>query len=309
MCPVPKKELIEVKQDKLLNHPRNMRRFYPSEQVREMANSILAKNGVIQPLIVMKEKSGKYFVIDGNMRLAGAKLLDEKCPPLECKVVEQDEAEQLLSMLVANQVRYDVDPVSEALHYKALKKQGLSVRDISKHTGIYEARITNRIILAELDEPIQKLIAEEKFPAAPGVAKALLKLTSAVRVKLATRLSENPNTKISTIINACDQLAQNEKSKKKLKRPAVQLAGALDSKGATDTKSIRAAAKAMCHKCNQVEGKLTEKDEPAWAVIVHAADETCNGCDLKEMQSICAGCPAVTLLRNLIKNGGDKNGR
>lgn len=294
-------ELITLKHQQLLTHPRNMRRFYPAEHVREMSNSIIAANGVIEPLIVTKDPAnGKYIVIDGNMRLAGARLLGEKCPLLECKIVKNTEAEQLLAMVITNQVRYDVDPVSEGLHYKALKDEGLSIREISKRTGVYEARINNRIPLADLDEPIQQLIAAEKLPADPHVARALLQLTPAVRVKLAQRLSENPNTKISTILKACDSLAQNKNTTKKLKRPAVELSGALQAKGATDAKNIRSAAKAMCHRCNQVEGKLGENDEPAWSMVVHAADETCNNCELKEMQSVCLGCPAVVLLRKLL---------
>ncbi len=274
-----------------------------------MANSILAANGVIEPLIVTKEPSGKYIVVDGNMRLAGARLIGDKCPLLDCKVIKQNEAEQLLSMVIANQVRYDVDPVSEALHYKALKNQGLSIREISKRTGVYEIRISNRIILAELDDPIQKLIADKKLSHDPSVARAFLQLTPAVRIKLAQRVAENPNIKIATIINACASLAQNKKTTKKLKRPAVELSGALQAKGAADGNNIRAAAKAMCHRCNQVEGKLNDNDEPAWSQVVHAADETCNNCDLKEMQSVCLGCPAVVLLRKLLNAKVKTNGK
>src|ERR1700744_6515801 len=107
------KNLLMLKPSQLLNHPRSMRKFYPADQVGEMAESIAAHKGVIEPLIVMRDsKKDKWIVIDGNMRLAGARLLGDKCPDLECKVVEQTEAEQRLSMVIANQIRYDVDPVS-----------------------------------------------------------------------------------------------------------------------------------------------------------------------------------------------------
>ncbi|NOS67953.1 MAG: ParB/RepB/Spo0J family partition protein [Candidatus Peribacteraceae bacterium] len=306
-----KKELLGLKPDQLLTHPRNMRRFYPAESVREMANSIAASNGVIEPLIVTKDPAGqKWLVVDGNMRLAGARLLGNKCPPLDCKLVEQAAADQLLTMVIANQVRYDVDPVSEGLHYKALQEaEGLSIREISKRTGVYEVRISNRRVLADLDEPIQKLIADGKLHADPRVARALLQLTPAVRVKLACRLAENPNIKIATIVNACERLLEDKKPAKKLKRPAVELSGALHASGAAAAKSIRAAAKEMCHRCNQVEDKLREGDEPAWSMVVHAADDNCSHCPLKDMQKICSQCPAVTLLRRLVDSKGNGNGR
>jgi ParB/RepB/Spo0J family partition protein len=303
-----KKEFISLKHEQLLTHPHNMRRFYPVDQVQEMANSILAANGVIEPLVVMKDQdSTKYIVIDGNMRLAGARLLGDKCPLLDCKIVNQKKAEQLLSMIIANQVRYDIDPVSEALHYKALKNEGLSIRDISKRTGVYEARITQRIILADLDAPIQKLIVDGKLPHSHLAARALLKLTPDVRVRLATRLAENPNTKITTIKKACERLLEDKNPTKKLKRPASELSGALQETGETDPFGIRQAAKRMCEKCNQVEDKLREGGEPAWSMIVHAADQNCSQCDFKEMQRICTLCPAVALLKNLIIMKGNKN--
>lgn len=293
-----KKELLQLKPKQLLTHSCNMRRFYPAAHVREMANSILAAKGVIEPLIVTKGSNGKWVVIDGHMRLAGARILGEKCPSLDCKVVDQNKANQLLSMAIANQIRYSVDPVSEALHYKVLKNEGLSIRQISKRTGIYEARIWNRIILADLDEPIQNLIVNGKLPASAVAARSLLKLKPDLRVKLAVRLSENPNTKISTIEKACDRLLEDKNPKKKLKRPAVELSGTLHKKGAIGP-NIRQAVKKICKKCNQV--KLCKGEEPAWSMVVHAADDVCNNCELKDIQRICTLCPAVALLKNLMK--------
>ena len=300
------KKLLMLKPKSLLTHPRNMRRFYPTAQVREMANSIVAIRGVIQPLIIVKDKtrySHKYFVVDGNMRLAAARILEDKCPPLKCDVVEQKEAEQQLSMVVANQVRYDVDPVSEGLHYKALQKEGMTVRKISKMTGVYEARINNRKILADLPETVQQLIVEEKLPASEKAAKALLKLPKEKAVKLAVRLAQNPNVKIQTIVAAAEKLAIGTAGNKKLKHPAAELSGAAKSEMKSASRSdIREAAKITCQKCNQYEGKLRKTPEPAWATVVHAADDICTKCPLKDMNSICGSCPVVQMLKRLVND-------
>lgn len=299
------KNLLSLKSSQLLTHPHNMRRFYPADQVGEMAESIAANKGVLQPLIVTRDAKDKFIVVDGNMRLAGARLLGDKCPLLECKVVDTEAADQLLTMVIANQIRYDVDPVSEGLHYKALQTEGLTVRDISKRTGIYESRIISRKVLAELDKPIQQLIIENKLPHSADVAKALLSLTSAVRIKLAERLAQNPNVKIKTILNACERMAKDQPPTKKLKRPAVELSGALNVKGETVTaKDVHAAANKVCFSCNQYEGALAQGPAPAWSMIVHSADKTCDTCSLKDMQKICGSCPAVELLRNIIANKG-----
>jgi ParB-like chromosome segregation protein Spo0J len=283
-----------------------MRKFYPVDQVREMADSILASKGVLEPLIITRDKGGNSLVIDGNMRLAGARLLGDKCPSLECKVVDQSAAEQLLSMAIVNQVRYDVDPVSEGLHYKALQAEGLTVREISKRTGIYEARIINRKILADLEPEIQQLIIDGKLPSSHLVAGELLKLPPKVRVRLAIRAAANPNTKIQTIIKACQNLAVGD-IKKKLKRPAAQIAGIEDLKGEITAKELRMAVAHVCKTCNQFDVTLMNGRAPAWSMVAHAADETCSSCDLKEMQTVCKSCPAVELLRNLkVAKGGNR---
>lgn len=296
------KSLLMLKPAKLLTHPRNMRRFYPSADVQEMANSIQAVKGVLQPLIIVEaNEPHKYFVVDGNMRLAGARLLDGECPPLKCEVVDKDQAEQLLTMTIANTVRYDVDPVSEGLHYRALQKEDLSVRDISKMTGVYERRITERLALAELPAPIQKLIVEGKLPHSYFVAKALRALPEEKAVKLAERLSRNPNLKIKTIIAAAAKIAEKADPAKALKRPAAELSGALESgKKSASRAELRLAASKVCQSCNQYEGKLRETAEPAWAAVVHAADKTCGTCPLKDVKNICAACPSVQLLKALI---------
>ncbi len=292
-----KPQLLLFKPSQLTPHPKNMRRFYPADQVQEMADSIAANNGVLEPLIITKQ-GGKWLVVDGNMRLAGAKLLGAKCPELECKVVEKNEAEQKLAMIVANNIRYEVDPVSEGIHYKSLKDEGLTVREISRRTGAYEIRIAKRLVLAELDEPIQQLITDGKLPADERSAKALLRLTSSVRIKLAKRLAENKNTKIETIIKACEALAGGKKPIRKMKRPAVELAAIEGQTG--KIKGLRLAAKEACHKCNQYEDVKDKTLEPAWTVVMHKADETCGKCPLKEMQNVCGTCPAVELLRRLV---------
>lgn len=296
------KNLLSLKPAKLLTHPHNMRRFYPSNDVREMANSIAAAKGVLLPLIVVEaDEPHKYYVVDGNMRLAGARLLGADCPPLDCKLVDKSEAEQQLAMAIANGVRYDVDPVSEGLHYKALLEQGLSVRDISKQTGIYETRINNRKVLAELPAPIQKLIVEGKLPGDHRAARALLSVPAEKQVRLAERLAQNPNIKIKTIIAAAEKLATPAEKAKVLKRPAAELSGALKAeKKSASRVELRLAASKVCQSCNQYEGKLRETAEPAWSLIVHAADKTCERCPLKDVRNICGSCPAVQVLKALL---------
>jgi ParB/RepB/Spo0J family partition protein len=299
-------KLLMLKPKNLVTHPKNMRRFYPADEVRELANAITAEKGLLHPLIVVEpaEKNGhKYIVVDGNMRLAAARLLGDACPPLECKLVEKSEVDQLLSMVVANKGRYEVDPVSEGIHYKNLQAEGLSLRDIAKQTGIYEARISKRRALADLPAEIQQLIVDGKMPADDRAAKALLSIPREKAVRLAERLAQNGNLRIKTVVAACEKLAAKKSAGDgKLKRPAAELSGALRGKGRACASDLREAAKKACHSCNQYEGALRKTSEPAWAMVVHQADKNCEACPLKDMQNICGSCPAVQLLKRLVSH-------
>lgn len=183
--------------DGLRIHPDNMRRFYPPEQVREMANSIKANGGVLQALLVIPDPdwAGGYLVVDGNMRLMGARELGADCPPLKCEVIEADRARQLLIMATTSAVHYPKDPISEALHYKRLIGEGFTRRDIARQMGVVESTIVSRLKLLELDEPIQRFVANGKLPKDQLLTDALLTIPDGkVRVTLAERLAADPKT-------------------------------------------------------------------------------------------------------------------
>lgn len=72
-------QLVYLSLSQLKTHPANMRRAYPIDDVRQMAESIRGAGGVIHALIVVPNgrQPGTYHVVDGNMRLAGATVQPE----------------------------------------------------------------------------------------------------------------------------------------------------------------------------------------------------------------------------------------
>ncbi len=295
--------------EQLKTHPKNMRRWYPRAQVAEMADSIRARGGVIQALqVVANEHSGMYYVVDGNLRLHAARALGAECPPLKCELVDADGAEQLLTMSAANTVRYEPDPISEALHYRRLQQEeNLTVRDISKATGVYEHRIYHRLKLLDLDEPVQKLMAEGKLPHDARVAEALLAIPDKrARVKLAERLA-GEGAGIKAIAGAAWHLkhALEADARAKDQAPMVNHATKArgralpEGKGRAKWAELREAGAAMCAACSLKEQALPEVAEPAWELIAHAAGETCDRCNLKDVANVCGACPGVELLKRL----------
>jgi len=300
-------KLIYLLPDVLLTHPKNLRRFYPDEHVREMADSILAAGGVKQAIqIVPNGGKGKYFVVDGNMRLAGARLLGSKCPRLKCELINETIAEQLLTMVVTANFRYAPDHVSEAMHYQRLiSEEGYTVQKIYQATGVHSTIIYNRLKLLKLEPEIQELIGKRKLSGDIRVVDALMSIPNVrARIKLAQKAAKECFT-IKAVIRSCERLAQNLKEN----RPAAGIAPAVVigkgrsfGKTVDDSQSaawpeIRKAAKGMCEKCDV---RMKSAAEPAWSLIVHASENVCGTCDIREVKSACNQCPGVEMIRQII---------
>lgn len=314
-------EVISLHIDQLKTHPRNMRRFYPDAQVREMAASIKSTGGVIQPLVVTPNGNpDHYLVVDGNLRLAAARLLGDACPELFCRVTHASEAEQLLTM-VATTVRYDVDPISEALHYRALLAEHYSIEQISAATGKAAVTINNRLRLLDLDDDIQQLVASGKLIKDFRIVAALNSIPDRdMRVKMAQRFADDGAT-FRNINTVCERMLERigaaRKQSRRLGRPAPERANepmlaaaehraSLQSPAGTEKtgwRQVRAAARAMCDACEAKEAQLHNAvAEPAWEMITHAATDTCKACTVREVAGVCIQCPGVDLLQRLIKD-------
>ncbi len=313
----PQVRLLRV--DQLLTHPRNIRQLYLQGEVEQMAQSIRACKGVLQALRVVRAqgKRGKYYVVAGNKRLAGARLLGKDCPLLKCEIVNETEAQQLLDMVVENFVRSKPDPISEALHYQSLiNEEGYTPDQIAAQTGVHAVTVQNRLLLLKLEPEIQDIIAQGKLPRDRRAAEALLRLPKGKgRIQMAQRLAELDTT-VKGIEAACQKFLEvsprrkansssTDADKHQLKTPALELAQECDplpSDGEAITwPALREAARSMCKVCDiKAESLGDQVPEPAWSLITHAANETCRDCPLPKLASTCRGCPGVEIIRRLI---------
>lgn len=305
---------IFLRVDQLLTHPRNMRHIYLQEEVEQMARSIKGRNGVIHALriVPISGQRCRYHVVDGNLRLAGARLLGQNCPLLKCEVVNETEAEQLLDMIVANKVRSDPDPISEASHYQVLTAEGYTPEQIAEQTGVHLVTIQGRLILLKLEPEIQDLIAHGKLPRDRRVADALLSVPAGKpRIQLARRLAAL-ETPIRGIQAACQKFLEARPRQSRhalpeerhLTTPTLELpenSGSLPNDTQTlGWPALREAARNMCAACDLKLEMLNDIPEPAWALITHMARETCEICPMPKLASTCNGCPGVELIRRLI---------
>lgn len=211
--------LIYLEHNRLHLHPENIRLYYPDEQVAEMAESIRASGGVWQALLVVaiESRPGEFYVVDGNMRLAGARKLAQDCPPLKCEIMtDMAHVDQLLAMAITSQFHYPKDPISKARHYRRLNEQeGLTFKVIADRMGLSQSTIHNTIKLLELDEPVQELLMKGELNPDTSLIRLLIKIPNRdTRIALAERFARNGTSgkqmarSIRHVLSQMEQLGQ-----------------------------------------------------------------------------------------------------
>lgn len=162
-------KIIDVEPNK--NQPR---KTFDDEKLTALTNSI-AEMGVILPIIVVKNESGRYTIIAGERRWRASKLAGLKTIPAIIKNYEEKEAAEV--SLIENLQREDLNPIEEAKGYKSLI-DGFSMtqEEISKRVGKSRSAITNSLRILNLPDSIIKMLITGDIT--QGHARALLSLPS-----------------------------------------------------------------------------------------------------------------------------------
>lgn len=145
------------------------RKVFNEDALEELAESI-REHGVIQPLLVQKEKD-YYRIIAGERRWRAAKKAGLK----EIPVIIKDYTEQQIVeiSLIENIQREDLNPIEEAMAYKKLSEEfSLKQDEVAERVSKSRATITNSMRLLKLDERVQGLLIEDMI--STGHARALL---------------------------------------------------------------------------------------------------------------------------------------
>lgn len=152
------------------NH-RQPRQHFPEGTIRELADSI-REQGILQPVVVKKAKSG-YELICGERRMRAAQFLGlDKIPAIVKDVAE----EQLLEWaLVENIQREDLNAIEEGQAYlRLVEESGLSQDEVAKKVGKDRSTVANTIRLLRLPEEVLTALLNGDIQA--GHARALLSL-------------------------------------------------------------------------------------------------------------------------------------
>ncbi len=155
--------MIEPKSDQPRKH-------FDEDSLAQLAASISA-HGLLQPILVRPLPNDRYQIVAGERRWRASRMAGlSEIPAL---VVDESEEEVAQISLIENIQREDLNPLEEALAYRALIDNfGLTQERLSEKIGKSRPAIANTLRLLDLPEEVLVLLRDGAITA--GHARTLL---------------------------------------------------------------------------------------------------------------------------------------
>lgn len=151
--------MLAVPIQHLQPHPLNPRTDLGD--LTELARSI-REQGILQPLLVERLGPNRYRVLIGHRRLGAAILAGLMSVP--CVVATpRERAAALETMIVENVQRVGLTPLEQAHAFDALRHLGHTLDRVARRTGLSVATVSARLLLLELPEDAQRMIADDEL--------------------------------------------------------------------------------------------------------------------------------------------------
>ncbi len=129
--------------------PTKPRRTFSNDALRELADSIAALGGLVQPIIVRPLDLDTYEVVAGARRFRAAKIAGLEL--LDARVMKLTDEQAVEVQLIENAQRVDVHPYEEGAAYKSLLElPHYDVASIAAKVGKSVSYVHGRLRLAEL---------------------------------------------------------------------------------------------------------------------------------------------------------------
>lgn len=160
-------ETLDINQ--IIPNPNQPRKYFNQTELEELSDSI-KRVGIIQPIIVKPYKD-KFEIVAGERRYQAAKQAGLTEVPVQYKDLNDQETIELA--LIENLQRSNLNPIEEAMGFKALIEVGsLTQEELAKTVSKSRSSIANSLRLLDLPQLIQDMLFEKKLTA--GHARAIL---------------------------------------------------------------------------------------------------------------------------------------
>ncbi len=195
------------------------RRVFDKEALAQLAESIKS-NGVIQPILVVKQPNNFYSIVAGERRYRASKLAGLTEIPVV--IIEADKKKIAEISLIENLQREDLNPIEEAAAYRTLMKEHSMTQDeLSKRLGKSRSAIANATRLLDLPDEVVKMVSDGTLSA--GHARTLLGLTRAEDIAKAAQavvsreLSVRATEALVKTLNAAAAKSEKEPKPEKIR--------------------------------------------------------------------------------------------
>jgi len=172
----PRSALRSIPISQVKPNPLQPRKEFAESDLRDLESSIRS-NGLLQPVTVRADASGKeFFLIAGERRFRAVQRLGwREIPAIVRDEAEVDDKSLLTLALVENLQRSDLNPIEEGEGYQQLISQfSLSQQEVADVVGKDRSTVANTLRLLALPTQVRRMVREGELTI--GHARALLSL-------------------------------------------------------------------------------------------------------------------------------------
>lgn len=223
-----RKNAEEMPLDKIYPNPNQPRKNFEEQSLRELADSI-KKHGVIMPIVVNDDNTGRYMIIAGERRYRATKLAGLKTIPVIIRKYSEREIKEI--SLIENLQREDLNPIEAASAMKQLMVDyKLTQDELAERIGKSRPAIANTLRLLSLTPEVMEMVSEGKLSA--GHARTLVPLAAEDQLSFAadavkSGMSVRELEKKVRAFNMSPELL-DEKKKKKRALASIELKNLID---------------------------------------------------------------------------------
>jgi ParB family transcriptional regulator, chromosome partitioning protein len=139
-------------------NPSQPRTIFERSELEELAESI-RQHGLLQPIKVRPDGTGKYMIVLGERRWRAQQLLG--AAKIVATITDCSDDELADAAIVENLQRKDISPLEEPRAYQARLDTGISVEELAQRIGLKQPwRITERVALLKLAPEFQDAFAK-----------------------------------------------------------------------------------------------------------------------------------------------------
>ena len=192
------------------------RTSFDNKKLEELTRSI-KEQGVLSPILVRELGLNEFEVIAGERRLRATKMAGLETIP--CLIDQKKDQDALISALIENLQREDLNPVEEAMGLDRLKREfGLTQDDVASSTGKARSTIANSLRILSLPKSVLEMLSEGLIE--KGHAKLLASL-GPEQAEIAAKRIVKDKMSVKDLSSLTSKKKPNKTNKNKIKNTDI----------------------------------------------------------------------------------------